>query len=175
MIAKKIKGYEKLYTIDYNGNIKSIKKDIFLKADISSGYKRVILQNKGKKERYLVHRLVAMHYCNGYFDGAIVNHIDGNKQNNHYTNLEWCNQSHNILQSINNTKTRDIATKHKQKNNSSGYIGVIKKDDIYLIQIRYKGKTIYTKYGFKTAIECAKHRDEYLKENNLPHRRNFND
>ena len=27
--------------------------------------------------------------------------MDGNKQNNHYTNLEWCNNSHNLKHAYN--------------------------------------------------------------------------
>ena len=32
----------------------------------------------------------------------IVNHIDGNKMNNHYTNLEWCNISMNTQHAYDN-------------------------------------------------------------------------
>jgi len=36
----------------------------------------------------------------GYKEGLDINHIDGNKQNNHYTNLEWCSRKHNIQHSF---------------------------------------------------------------------------
>ena len=39
--------------------------------------------------------------------------------------------------------------------------------------VRYKGKTIHTKYGFKTAYDGAVHRDKYLDYNNLPHTRSL--
>ena len=168
-----IENYENIYNISDTGIVGSVKRNRALKFDVTSGYARVILQKNKSKERFLVHRLVALHFVDGYFYGAIVNHIDGNSLNNHYSNLEWCNQSHNILEAVHNTKTRDTATKNIQKNNKSGYIGVRKQDEVYCIQIRHKKKTIHTKYGFKTALDGAKYRDKYLNDNNLPHTRSL--
>lgn len=39
------------------------------------------------------HRLVAAEFCEGY--GPVVNHIDEDKHNNDYRNLEWCTVAHN--------------------------------------------------------------------------------
>ena len=36
-----------------------------------------------------------MHFIDNPNGHKFVNHIDGNKANNKYTNLEWCNQSCN--------------------------------------------------------------------------------
>lgn len=47
----------------------------------------------------MVHRLVAKYFVPGYFDGAVVNHKDGNNRNNHASNLEWVTQRDNIHQS----------------------------------------------------------------------------
>lgn len=55
-----------------------------------SGYCMVNLtKNKKSKTRY-VHRLVAQAYIDNPENLPQVNHKDGNKDNNHYTNLEWC-------------------------------------------------------------------------------------
>ena len=59
--------------------------------------------NKGKRGHLSVHRAVAREFCEGYFPNAVVNHIDGNSLNNDYTNLEWCDQSHNIRESYKNS------------------------------------------------------------------------
>lgn len=49
----------------------------------------------GKLQR--VHRVVAETFLtNSETYGLDVNHIDGNKKNNHISNLEWCTRSHNI-------------------------------------------------------------------------------
>ena len=37
----------------------------------------------------------------------IVNHIDGDKMNNHYTNLEWCNISMNTQHEYDNNLVFD--------------------------------------------------------------------
>lgn len=43
-----------------------------------------------------VHRLVAIYFVPGRTDVKnTVNHIDGNKKNNRWDNLEWCSQSEN--------------------------------------------------------------------------------
>lgn len=47
----------------------------------------------------MVHRLVAKYFVSGYFEGAVVNHKDGNNRNNHASNLEWVTQRDNIHQS----------------------------------------------------------------------------
>lgn len=43
-----------------------------------------------------VHRLVADSFYDGEHDGLDVNHIDGNKTNNHISNLEFCTRSENL-------------------------------------------------------------------------------
>jgi hypothetical protein len=55
-------------------------------------YETVTINSKECK----VHRLVAEYFCDGYFDGATVNHKDCNKLNNNSYNLEWCTASYNI-------------------------------------------------------------------------------
>lgn len=60
----------------------------------STGYFQV---NLSKRKRVTVHRLVAEAFCEGYFDGAYVNHKNGIRTDNRAENLEWCTQSENNL------------------------------------------------------------------------------
>lgn len=64
------------------------------------GYARVYLtDNQGKRKDYKIHRLVATYYLDNPSNLPIVNHKDGNKTNNHISNLEWCTYTHNSLHS----------------------------------------------------------------------------
>lgn len=65
------------------------------------GYKvSYVFDNFGEKKPVYVHRLMAFAFYGPEpvyeNDIANVDHIDGNKLNNHYTNLEWVSQSENI-------------------------------------------------------------------------------
>ena len=49
---------------------------------------------------YYVHRLVAMAWhSDSWFEGAEVNHINGDKYDNRAVNLEWVTRSQNLLHS----------------------------------------------------------------------------
>lgn len=60
-------------------------------------YSKQLVGKDGNKVHCLIHRLVAMTYKSlpDYTD-LEVNHIDGNKLNNHISNLEWVTKSRNI-------------------------------------------------------------------------------
>ena len=61
----------------------------------SNGYYYVSIWGNNKEKRFQTHRMVAELYCDGYFEGAHVDHIDCNTGNNHYTNLQWCSSAYN--------------------------------------------------------------------------------
>ncbi len=61
----------------------------------SKGYLRFRLRGSHRLEER-IHRLVALAFVDGYSDREFhVNHIDENKQNNGYLNLEWCTPQYN--------------------------------------------------------------------------------
>ena len=59
------------------------------------GYAYVDLWVDHRRVTYLVHRLVAMCHLPPAPDGMQVNHIDGNRANNWFENLEWVTPSEN--------------------------------------------------------------------------------
>lgn len=68
-----------------------------------SGYKTYSIQKPDKYQHYPIgaHRLVAFTYLPPPLVNQVwINHKDGNKANNHYTNLEWTTISENIKHSF---------------------------------------------------------------------------
>lgn len=59
------------------------------------GYHYVTLRKDGKNHLEYVHRLVAKNFIKNPHNKETVNHIDGNKNNNHVNNLEWSTYSEN--------------------------------------------------------------------------------
>lgn len=85
------------YLISNVGNVKNTKTGRILRPTSTSGYLSVALQVKvGLQRTFFIHRLVARYFCKGYQENLVVNHIDGNKLNNHYTNLEWVTGAENV-------------------------------------------------------------------------------
>lgn len=73
-----------------------------LKPDLNScGYKRVSLSKEGNVTRRFVHQIVAEHYHKKPKHKCVVNHIDGDKSNNHFENLEWVTPSQNVKDGFN--------------------------------------------------------------------------
>lgn len=62
---------------------------------VGKGYPSVCLSVKGKVVRFYIHRLVATTFIPNPENKKQVNHIDGNKLNNHISNLEWCTNQEN--------------------------------------------------------------------------------
>ena len=59
-----------------------------------NGYERVTL---GDKKSYRVHRLVAQAFVSGMsFERCEVDHIDNDKENNHWYNLQWISKDMNV-------------------------------------------------------------------------------
>lgn len=61
----------------------------------SKGYLKVGLMVEGKNKKYRVNRLVAMAFIPNPYNLPQVNHKDGNKENNSFTNLEWITNDDN--------------------------------------------------------------------------------
>lgn len=146
---KPIKGYSGKYHIDEFGNLISfckskegIVKSTFLAHD---GYFYVCLYNRktGKYRPRPIHRLVVQtHQLNNTRmpKGLVTNHKDGNKWNNHVSNLELVTQQENVTHAYNHgligknpTSQTDYATAQKIRSEYTKKRGEISK-----LAVKYK-------------------------------------
>jgi hypothetical protein len=59
---------------------------------VNGGYLNVHIKTKW----FRIHRLVAFAFIDNPHNKEFVNHIDGDKKNNHVDNLEWCTSDENL-------------------------------------------------------------------------------
>jgi len=101
---KPIQGYEGLYSISPDGTIYTharhrVKAGPLRAGTTKKGYKIAMLYKHGKGKGFYVHRLVAKHFLTTN-EKETVNHIDGDKNNNDVSNLEWATQKENRAHAI---------------------------------------------------------------------------
>lgn len=98
---KPIKEYEDIYEISDHGRVARIRngerKLINPQINNRNGYQYAHLSKNNSVKAFRVHRLVAEHFIPNPNKKPQVNHIDGDKTNNFYTNLEWASASENQL------------------------------------------------------------------------------
>ena len=85
-----IKGFD-TFEVSNIGRVRR-KEDNFLRKPVlaDNGYAKVTLFKEKKKYTRNIGRLVAIALIPNRQSLPCVNHIDGNKTNNHFRNLEWC-------------------------------------------------------------------------------------
>lgn len=75
------------------------------------GYQQVVIKNK----HFKIHRIVALNFIENKNNLPQINHKDGNKLNNHYSNLEFCNGSYNLKHAYKNGLKKPSKIKHITK------------------------------------------------------------
>ena len=81
-----IDGYRN-YEVSWWGRVRNIKTARILKAGAARGYLFVGLCRNGVRKTHYIHKLVAREWVPNPDDKRCVDHIDGNRTNNHYENL----------------------------------------------------------------------------------------
>jgi hypothetical protein len=117
------------YEISENGEVRNLKTKELKK--LNSGGTSVYLLVQiyicnGKRKNYLIHRLVAKYFVDNPENKSQVNHIDKNKLNNNYSNLEWVTPKENMEHHY---KTGGI------KRNNQTYKGKFGKDHNRSVQV----------------------------------------
>ena len=160
-----VEGYEGYYEVSDKGRVRSLDRLVggrLLKGKVlkpgayPNKYKYVFLRKDGDQRLFLVHRLVAVAFLLNKDGLKIVNHKDGNKQNNRVENLAWCSNSQNQLHSARTGLRKVHFTKSDEKRISELYASGISQDKIA------------QEYGVSQVLVSLllRHKLNYLEDNN---------
>lgn len=95
-IWKTAKGHSNYLVSDHDRVKKKSTGKILVSTYDSREYPAVTLIDSDGQHTKTVHRLVAETFIPNVLNKRTVNHIDGNKRNNHISNLEWNTSSENL-------------------------------------------------------------------------------
>lgn len=148
---KEIPGYGHRYLIDKEGNIFSQFTKRLRKQRNVRGYSTItLLHDKGKKFTG-VHRLVYETFVGPIPEKMEINHIDGNKSNNSFENLEVVTSSENKLHAFRTGLKSLTGEKHNNlKLNDQAIMDIITSKEM--------GKVLAEKYGVcRSMISRVRH------------------
>lgn len=107
-VWKAVSGFESLYEVSNHGRVRSFdricnhkdgtvtrRSGRVLKPALRAGYPFINLAADAIHKQENVHRLVAEAFCDKPDGCNVVNHLDGDKTNNHWLNLEWTTHAGN--------------------------------------------------------------------------------
>jgi hypothetical protein len=96
-------GYEHGYEVSDQGGVRSLYRNgRHLKPSNCRGYKQVVLyaQDGLTTKGHTVHRLVAAAFILNPKNLPWVNHVNGQKDDNRVSNLEWCDRTGNVRHAV---------------------------------------------------------------------------
>lgn len=151
------------YQVSNHGNIRSLDREVatangqvrfykgvMLKLVIDKhGYYRATpkLSNPRRSLNFIVSRVVALAFCNKPDGCNVVNHIDGNKLNNHASNLEWTTVQGNTKHSYaNGLQTGRRGEEHHSNKLSNAQVAEI----ISRLARGEAGNALAKEYGVKS-------------------------
>lgn len=169
-VWKDIPGYEGEYQISSWGRVRSLERIVkgprkkpeqkvkacFLRFSVSFGYNRVSLRKDGKPKKYRVSVLVADLFLEKVENKTLVNHINENKSDDYYKNLEYVNCRENTTFSIKDKTSKYVGVSYCDACNNKKWKASI----FYLGKTRYIGR-YYTQEEARIAYL------NFVKENNI--------
>lgn len=90
------------YEVNQWGQVRNKKTQRQLRGEILRGYRYYRLYGSKGCFKVSAHRLVALSFVENPNPNTynVINHKDGNKLNNHSSNLEWCTQAMNMRHAV---------------------------------------------------------------------------
>lgn len=142
------------YLVSNIGRVRRISTGRILRPGIVKGYEQVVLSIHGERRQRKVHKLVAEAFIGPCPMNAEVNHVDGVKRHNVFTNLEYTTQKGNAEHAA---KTGLLAQ------GEAHWCSKLNKGDVYAIRDIYRkgmGGILARKYGVnkETIQQIAKRR-----------------
>lgn len=144
-----VAGYEGLYEVSTEGNVRSLLTGKILQAGYSG--KRVpsvCLSKNGKQTTKAVHRLVAKAFLPNPHNKPQINHIDGNRDNRSVTNLEWATQHENMIHAYR------IGLRYGKKGEKNPNALLSSKKVLRIRELRSQGKA-YPEIGRIIGVEAG--------------------
>lgn len=140
-----VSGYEGLYEVSNQGQVRSLRQGRALGPCYTGKYYCVGLTlEKGQRRTIKIHRLVANAFIPKIAGKTHINHIDGDKENNAASNLEWCSNQDNVDHAL-RTGLRKFS--------SSGAVGIQKVKHGWRALLRESGRLYHI--GVFTSLEEA--------------------
>ncbi|AKA61524.1 HNH homing endonuclease [Bacillus phage Stahl] len=167
-IWKDIEGYEGYYQVSDYGRIRSLTRVIkgktyksrIMKPKVNSyGYHMITLTNKEQiRKNHAIHRLVAFSFIKN--DDPInrkeVNHIDGKKENNEHSNLEWSTRSENMKHAFKTglASNKNRGLKPPIHYGSDNINTKLNEDDVRFIRKHFKARDkLYNSYSLANMFD----------------------
>jgi len=104
-VWKPVPGYEGIYEISNFGKVNSIKdgerfpRKLNATTHYTSFSAKKLPEHKSQKSFY-IHRLVAQVFIGPRPEGCIIRHLDGDRRNNHVSNLAYGTKEENVADTI---------------------------------------------------------------------------
>ena len=135
------------YEVSWLGRVRNATTGRILKARTSPhGYQRVDLYIDGKQKTHTIHQLVAREWVSNPGEKPFVDHIDGDRTNNHFENLRYATHTENARNACKTSKPTSSIHKGVDYNKQAG---------AWRARFRTPGKRILLGY-FASEREAAK-------------------
>ena len=134
MKIKNVIGYEGVYAVSEEGRVFNLKRGVEITPHDIGGYLCVKLRIDNKIKNYRVHRLVFEAFKGRIISNLVIDHIDGDKHNNHISNLRQISSRENTNIGILAARKNNlpIGVRYYKKNNKYGASISIENENFYL-------------------------------------------